>query len=93
MKRVAFVGLGAMGQPMTRARLKAAFAERGTDIGAAALDVLAQAAVRRGWDRWIGADGGFVGMSGFGASGPEGDLFRHFGITARTVATAARVRP
>jgi transketolase len=49
-----------------------------------------EAAVRLGWDRWIGPEGRFIGMSGFGASGAEADLWRHFGITAEAVAAAAR---
>ena len=38
-------------------------------------------AVRQGWDAIIGSDGLFVGMTGFGASAPYKDLYRHFGIT------------
>ena len=49
-----------------------------------------EAAVRFGWDRWLGDGGVFVGMPGFGASAPAGDLYRHFGITAQAVADAAR---
>ncbi|WP_075216131.1 transketolase family protein [Mongoliimonas terrestris] len=49
-----------------------------------------EAAVRFGWDRWLGAEGAFVGMSGFGASGPPEALFRHFGITVDAVVAAAK---
>ncbi len=49
-----------------------------------------EAAVRQGWDAIIGSDGAFVGMTGFGASAPAGDLYRHFGITPEAVADAAR---
>ena len=49
-----------------------------------------EAAVRLGWDRWIGPEGIFIGMKGFGASGAEDDLWRHFGITAEAVAAAVR---
>ena len=48
-----------------------------------------EAAVRLGWDRWVGDRGGFVGMSSFGASGPGEALFAHFGITAAHVAQEA----
>ena len=41
--------------------------------------------MRQGWDPIIGTDGIFVGMTGFGASGPYEDLYRHFGITAEAV--------
>ncbi|MDH2311275.1 transketolase [Methylobacterium brachiatum] len=54
--------------------------------------VAVEAALRFGWDRWIGEEGGFVGMTGFGASGAPEALFRHFGITAEAVAEAARAR-
>ena len=36
-------------------------------------------------DGFVGEEGGFVGMSTFGASGPEAELFRHFGITPEAV--------
>ncbi|WP_246736363.1 transketolase [Enterovirga aerilata] len=55
-------------------------------IGAAPVKVAVEAAVRFGWDAVIGPDGIFVGMSGFGASAPYKDLYRHFGITAEGVA-------
>ena len=50
-----------------------------------------EAAVRFGWDRWLcgerGAEkkAGFVGMAGFGGSGPIEALYPHFGITAEAV--------
>jgi transketolase len=47
-----------------------------------------EAAARLGWDRWIGERGTFVGMTGFGASAPAADLFKHFGITGEAVAAA-----
>ena len=45
-----------------------------------------------GWSRWLGEDGLFIGMSGFGASAPAEDLFRHFGFTPEAVAAAVRKR-
>ena len=51
-----------------------------------------EAGVSFGWDRWLGADGVFIGMQGFGASAPEGELYRHFGITAEATAAAVRKR-
>ena len=51
--------------------------------------VAVEAAARFGWDRWLGERGRFVGMNGFGASAPAGDLYKHFGITAEAVAAAA----
>jgi transketolase len=49
-----------------------------------------EAAVRFGWDRWLGARSAFIGMQGFGASAPGEALFPHFGITPEKVAEAAR---
>lgn len=49
-----------------------------------------EAAVLGAWSRWIGEHGEFVGMTGFGASAPAGELYRQFGITADAVAAAAQ---
>jgi len=54
--------------------------------------VAIEAGVRFGWDRWIGHDGGFVGMSSFGASAPYQDLYQHFGITADAVVAEVDAR-
>ena len=64
-------------------------AARRAVIGDAKVKVAVEAAVRQGWDAIIGSDGGFVGMSGFGASAPYKDLYKHFGITPERVAEAA----
>ena len=50
-----------------------------------------EAAVRFGWDRWLGERSAFIGMSGFGASAPAEDVYKHFGITAEKVAETARM--
>jgi transketolase len=52
--------------------------------------VAVEAAVPFGWARWLGDNGAFVGMHGFGASAPAQELYKQFGITAEAVATAAR---
>ena len=49
-----------------------------------------EAACGFGWERWIGTDGTFIGMTGYGASAPAADLFRHFGITPDAITTAVR---
>jgi transketolase len=51
-----------------------------------------EAAVRVGWDPFIGLDGIFIGMHGFGASAPYEDLYRHFGITPEAVLKAVKKR-
>lgn len=67
-------------------------AYRDAVIGRGTVRVGVEAAIRQGWDRWIGEDGGFVGMGGFGASGPVPDLYAHFGITPERVAAEVRER-
>jgi transketolase len=57
-----------------------------------ALRVGIEAAIGFGWERWLGPEGIFVGMTGFGASAPAEELFRHFGITPEAVAQAVRKR-
>ena len=52
--------------------------------------VAVEAAVAFGWERWLGDEGAFVGMEGFGASAPAPKLYEHFGITSAKVAEAAR---
>jgi transketolase len=52
--------------------------------------IAVEAGVRFGWDEWIGPDGAFIGMAGFGASAPAGALYEHFGITAENVTAAGR---
>jgi len=47
--------------------------------------VAIEAGVEMGWREWIGQDGAFIGMTGFGASAPAPQLFEHFGITAEAV--------
>ena len=49
-----------------------------------------EAALSFGWERWLGRDATFIGMTGFGASAPAEDLYRHFGITAEAVVAAVR---
>jgi transketolase len=47
--------------------------------------VAVEAAISPGWDRYIGEEGVFVGLKGFGLSAPGDVLFKHFGITAENV--------
>jgi transketolase len=60
------------------------------EVLGAAPRVAVEAAVRLGWDRWLGERGAFIGMTGFGASGPAAELYKHFGVTAEAVAEATR---
>ena len=55
-----------------------------------------EAAIRQGWDQWLLGERGreakadFVGMNGFGASGPAEEVYAQFGITAENVAEKAK---
>ncbi|MEM6468199.1 MAG: transketolase [Planctomycetota bacterium] len=51
--------------------------------------VAVEAGIRMSWDRWLGLDGKFVGMAGFGASGPYAKVYEHFGINEASVVAAA----
>ena len=51
-----------------------------------------EAACGFGWEKWLGADGCFIGMDGFGASAPGDQLYRHFGITPDAICNAVRKR-
>ena len=61
-------------------------------IGNSPVKIAVEAGIRMGWDRFIGTDGAFVGMSGFGASGPYQELYEHFGITKDAVIAAAKAK-
>ncbi|MCK5711132.1 MAG: transketolase [Hyphomicrobiaceae bacterium] len=52
--------------------------------------VAVEAGVVQCWYEWLGANGRFIGLSGFGASAPGPQVFEHFGLTAEKVAEAAR---
>ena len=67
-------------------------ARRAAVIGNAKVKVGIEAAVRMGWDAIIGMDGIFIGMSGFGASAPYKELYKHFGITPDAVVDAVAAR-
>jgi transketolase len=42
-----------------------------------------------GWERYVGASGAVVGMTGFGASAPGGTVMEKFGFTSERVLEAA----
>jgi len=52
--------------------------------------VAVELGVKQGWERYIGCNGTFIGMCGFGASAPVGVLLKHFGFTVENVVAAAR---
>ena len=52
--------------------------------------VSVEAATPLGWSTWIGEDGEAIGMTTFGSSAPQPDLYEHFGFTPEKVAERAR---
>ncbi|MBN9346493.1 MAG: transketolase, partial [Devosia sp.] len=57
-------------------------------IGTPKARVAIEAGIEMGWAKLLGEKGRFVGMHGFGASGPAEKLYEHFGITANGVVEA-----
>ncbi len=49
-----------------------------------------EAACATGWHQWLRPGDRFMGMESFGASGPAGDLYAHFGLTTGHVVEAAK---
>ncbi len=54
--------------------------------------VAIEAACDFGWHQYLEADGMFIGMKSFGASGPAKDLYDHFGITVDAIVKAVLER-
>ncbi|MBI1210495.1 MAG: transketolase [Alphaproteobacteria bacterium] len=54
--------------------------------------VAVEAGISMSWDRWIGDNGAFIGMTTFGASAPYQILYKHFGITPENIVKAAKAR-
>jgi transketolase len=63
-------------------------AEQEEILGDHTLRVGIEAASRPGWDRWLGSNGLFFGMRGFGASAPFQALYEHFKLTAEHISKA-----
>lgn len=51
-----------------------------------------EAAGAFGWEQWLGPDGTFIGMTGFGASANYEDLYRVFGISPEAAVAAVMRR-
>ncbi|ANC55052.1 transketolase [Brevundimonas sp. GW460-12-10-14-LB2] len=61
-------------------------------IGRGTVRVAVEAAIKQGWERFIGEDGAFVGMTGFGASAAAEVLYEKFGITSDAIVSAVKAR-
>ena len=58
----------------------------------AKLRVGIEAALKQGWETYLGENGIFVGMEGFGASAPAPELYKQFGITSDNVVKKVKER-
>ncbi len=63
-----------------------------TVFGKARARVAIEAGVEMGWSKFLGENGRFVGMTGFGASGEINALYKHFGITTKAAVEAAKAQ-
>jgi transketolase len=59
-------------------------------LGETRARVAVEAAVEMSWDRYLGFEGRFVGMHGYGASGKIGDVYKKFDVTTEAVVRAAK---
>ena len=50
--------------------------------------IAVEAGVQQGWERWIGTEGVFIGLDGFGASAPYKEIYQHRGLTPEHVVEA-----
>ena len=58
-------------------------------LGTEKIRIAVEAGVKTGWEKFIGDNGHFIGMKGFGASAPAETLYEKFGITAKALVKAA----
>jgi transketolase len=52
--------------------------------------VAIEAGVTDFWRKYVGLEGGVIGIDTFGESAPAGVLFKHFGFTVEHVVAAAK---
>ena len=52
--------------------------------------IAVEAGSKYGWEKYVGLTGDIIGMDGFGASAPGGELFKYFGITVEEVVDSVK---
>jgi len=67
-------------------------AYRDSVIGTPRAKVAIEAGIEMSWLKLLGDKGKFIGMHGFGASGPAEKLYEHFGITSNAVVEAVKAQ-
>ncbi|MES2984028.1 MAG: transketolase [Pseudomonadota bacterium] len=58
-------------------------------LGEGVRRIAVEAALEQGWERLLGDEGIFIGMTHFGASAPAEELYKRFGITVDAIVAAA----
>ena len=72
------------------------FAEQSADYKESVLPtavtrrIAVEAGIEMGWERYLGSAGTFVGMTGFGGSGPFEELYEKYGIDAKSIVATAK---
>jgi len=59
-------------------------------LGDAPIKIAVEAGLTNGWERFLGSEGSFIGMTGFGASAPIETLYEYFGITVEMIVKTAK---
>ncbi len=52
--------------------------------------IAVEAGVEQGWEKYLGPQGKFIGMHGYGASAPAQAVFKHFGFTPENIVAQAK---
>ncbi len=84
------VAVRVVSMPSTNVFDRQEHAYRATVLPKGVPRVAVEAGVSDFWRKYVGLEGAVVGVDGFGESAPAADLFKHFGITAESVANAVR---
>jgi transketolase len=50
--------------------------------------ITVEAGTGQGWYKYVGLNGGVIGLDRFGESAPGGELFKHFGFVPARIAEA-----
>jgi len=58
--------------------------------GAVTARVAIEAGIEQGWQRYLGTQGRFIGMTHYGASAPMKELYRQFGLTVERLVSEAK---
>lgn len=84
------IGTRVVSMPCTQVFDRQDVAYRSSVLPANIRKVAVEAGVTDLWRKYVGLEGGVVGLDRFGESAPAGELFKHFGITTENVVATAK---